>query len=272
VRMLIAILILAILSVPDKAGAVVVHWLGGLQQSAPVCSCIEASSLKTATVRPAILTSASTYYDYCSHLERILSGMNAYLPTVIVIGISTAEGSLQERELIRRLHAKGALIICDAGYGGCESGRFPAAYAETIAVGASNASLSPTYGNADLYDDDLGLVIPAVDSADDASAALSVPRGSEFAAAKIAGLIAYIMHRRPELTRDEIVALFKQNSKNGVVRRSDVLMTADPASQVGVRVIAPCCAFSFFGGVAILILLARCMGDLKPSESVSHDP
>ncbi len=121
-----------------------------------------------------------------------------------------------------------------------------------------NRLLASKYEAVEFYENDFGgsEAVPTITPGDSTSVTLAVFRGSEFAAAKIAGLAAYFMYRRPDLTRDEIIRLLRQYSKDGVPGRS-VFIALDPVVQANLGKGVTCLTISFLIGAAILLGLYR---------------
>ncbi len=141
---------------------------------------------------------------------------------VVNISLCSKNYNLLEHLMISELYEKGVIVVAAAGNDATSNRRYPAAYRETIAVAALHWKRKADYSN---YGSHIDLATSGFGSEKllkketsggglfiEETKYYSVRGGTSFATPRVAGLIAYLLRQRPELSPREIVHLVKENA------------------------------------------------------------
>ena len=129
-----------------------------------------------------------------------------------------------EHTLIRELSNKGVIIVAAAGNEDTSSECYPAAYDEAIAVAAvSNLGKKEKYSNYGSWIDiaaegHLHTQIQSLETKQyglyrEQKITYLITGGTSFAAPRVAGLIAYLLHQRSDLSSSDIIELTKNTTE-----------------------------------------------------------
>jgi len=144
----------------------------------------------------------------------------------VVVNLSFGSYSYDtlEHTLIRELSNKGVIIIASAGNENTSSECYPGAYDEVIAVAAvDNLGKKEKYSNYGPWIDIaaegyLNIQIQSIETEEyglsrEQKITYLITGGTSFAAPRLAGLIAYVLYQRPDLSSQSIVELIKNTAE-----------------------------------------------------------
>ena len=164
--------------------------------------------------------------EYLKALTRISDWVQNNPKVRVVVNLSFGSYSYDKLEhtLIRDLSNKGVTIVAAAGNENTSSECYPAAYDEAIAVAAvSNLGKKEKYSNYGPWIDiaaegHLNTQIQSIETDEyglyrEQKITYLITGGTSFAAPRVAGLIAYLLYQRPDLSSSAIVELIKNTTE-----------------------------------------------------------
>jgi len=164
--------------------------------------------------------------DYLEALTTILDSVKNSPEVRAVVNLSFGSYSYDplEHALIRGLSNKGVIIVAAAGNENTSSPCYPAAYDEAIAVAAvSSLGRKERYSNYGPWIDiaakgHLQTEIQSIESKNygvyrEEKITYLIKGGTSFAAPRVTGLIAYLLHQRPDLSSQDIVKLINDTAE-----------------------------------------------------------
>jgi len=175
---------------------------------APVMS-VSVEGLGEAPNKSAYLAGLRTALDYAEHHPRARVLVN--------VSLGSAEPNPEERDLIGRLTAAGALVVAAAGNADSERAEYPAAYPEVIAVAGATAegkALSSNFGaHVDIAaSGDITFIdyefLPYEQLRREMEA-----RGTSFAAPRVTATLAYLMRADPGLAPAEAWGIVQRTAR-----------------------------------------------------------
>ncbi len=159
--------------------------------------------------KSAYLAGLRTALGYAEHHPRARVLVN--------VSLGSAEPHSEERDLIGRLTAAGALVVAAAGNDGSEAPEYPAAYPEVIAVASATAegkALSSNFGShVDIAaSGDITFIdyefLPYEQLRREMEA-----RGTSFAAPRVTATLAYLMRADPNLSPAEAWGIVQRTAR-----------------------------------------------------------
>lgn len=164
--------------------------------------------------------------DYLEALTTILDYVRNRPIARVVVNLSFGSYSYDplEHSLIGELSNKGVIIVAAAGNENTSSLCYPAAYDQAIAVAAvSSSGRKENYSNYGPWIDiaaegHLQTEIQSIESRDygvyrEEKITYLIKGGTSFAAPRVTGLIAYLLHQRPDLSSLDIVELVNNTAE-----------------------------------------------------------
>lgn len=144
--------------------------------------------------------------------DAIRSCVDDYQCTVINLSSSSEETSEVLADAIQYADEKGVIIVCPVGNDGKETLNYPAAYDETIGVGAvdSHKNIS-SFSN---YNESVFVVAPGEEtiSLSRSRYGIRFRNGTSYAAPFVTGLAALLKEQYPQMTRTDFCEILKQSS------------------------------------------------------------
>lgn len=142
---------------------------------------------------------------------------------VVNISLGSYSPRPQEKQLIRDILERGAIIVAAAGNDGMEDSIYPAALDGVICVGASGNGFRKdysNYGNLDIFADgsyrtSQMITLPS-DTGIETHARRVTLNGTSFVAPKVSGLIVKMLRLEPSLESQQILEIL-QNTADDVV-------------------------------------------------------
>ncbi len=144
----------------------------------------------------------------------------------VVVNLSFGNYSYDtlEHTLIRELSNRGVIIVAAAGNENTSSECYPAAYDEAMAVAAvNNSGKKEKYSNYGPWIDIaaegyLSTQIQSIETKEyglyeEQKITYLITGGTSFAAPRVAGLIAYLLYQRPDLSSSAIIELIKNTTE-----------------------------------------------------------
>ena len=164
----------------------------------------------------ATLVSMKTSDHKRSEIHHVADAIRAcvddYQCSVINLSSSSEESSEVLAEAIRYADEKGVIIICPVGNDGNETRNYPAAYEETIGVGAvdSHKSVS-SFSNCN---NTVFIVAPGEEtfSLGRTRYGIVFRNGTSYAAPFVTGLAALLKERYPQMTRTDFCEILQRSS------------------------------------------------------------
>ncbi len=191
-----------------------------------VLGIIQKSNFGRGEVKAVDLGDTINKKDYLKALTRISDSVqnNPIARVVVNLSFGSYDYDPLEDALIRKLSNKGVIVVAAAGNENTSSSCYPAAYDETIAVAAvSSLGRKEKYSNYGSWIDiaakgHLQTEIQSIESKDygvyrEEKITYLIRGGTSFAAARVTGLIAYLLYQRPDLSSQKIVALIKNTAE-----------------------------------------------------------
>ena len=164
--------------------------------------------------------------EYLKALTRISDWVQNNPKARVVVNLSFGSYSYDtlEHTLIRELSNKGVIIVAAAGNENTSSECYPAAYDEAMAVAAvNNSGKKEKYSNYGPWIDIaaegyLSTQIQSIGTEEyglyrEQKITYLITGGTSFAAPRVAGLIAYLLHQRSDLSSSDIIELTKNTTE-----------------------------------------------------------
>lgn len=164
--------------------------------------------------------------EYLKALTRISDWVQNNPKARVVVNLSFGSYGYDtlEHTLIRELSNKGVIIVAAAGNENTSSECYPAAYDEAMAVAAvNNSGKKEKYSNYGPWIDIaaegyLSIQIQSIGTEEyglyrEQKITYLITGGTSFAAPRVAGLIAYLLYQRPDLSSSAIVELIKNTTE-----------------------------------------------------------
>lgn len=164
--------------------------------------------------------------EYLKALTRISDWVQNNPKARVVVNLSFGSYSYDtlEHTLIRELSNKGVIIVAAAGNENTSSECYPAAYDEAMAVAAvNNSGRKEKYSNYGPWIDIaaegyLSTQIQSIGTEEyglyrEQKITYLITGGTSFAAPRVAGLIAYLLHQRSDLSSSDIIELTKNTTE-----------------------------------------------------------
>ena len=164
--------------------------------------------------------------EYLKALTRISDWVQNNPKARVVVNLSFGSYSYDKLEhtLIRELSNKGVIIVAAAGNENTSSECYPAAYDEAMAVAAvNNSGKKEKYSNYGPWIDIaaegyLSTQIQSIGTEEyglyrEQKITYLITGGTSFAAPRVAGLIAYLLYQRSDLSSSDIIELIKNTTE-----------------------------------------------------------
>ncbi len=164
--------------------------------------------------------------EYLKALTRISDWVQNNPKARVVVNLSFGSYSYDtlEHTLIRELSNKGVIIVAAAGNENTSSECYPAAYDEAMAVAAvNNSGRKEKYSNYGPWIDIaaegyLSTQIQSIGTEEyglyrEQKITYLITGGTSFAAPRVAGLIAYLLYQRSDLSSSDIIELTKNTTE-----------------------------------------------------------
>ena len=164
----------------------------------------------------ATLVSMKTSDHKRSEIHHVADAIRAcvddYQCSVINLSSSSEESSEILAEAIRYADEKGVIIVCPVGNDGNETLTYPAAYKETIGVGAVDSH--KTISSFSNRNDSVFIVAPGEEtiSLGRSRYGIASRNGTSYAAPFVTGLAALLKERYPQMTRTDFCEILLRSS------------------------------------------------------------
>ena len=165
-------------------------------------------------------------YKYLEALRKVLEYIEQYPNRRVVLNCSFGSygRAFEESKLIKEMLDRGVIITAAAGNNNTSMPMYPAAYNGVIAVAAlDDEGRKAESSNFGKYIDISAewhfrtkvseVKIRNVGAMLERTYIYSIEGGTSFASPRVSGLIAYLLSRKPELQKDELIKIIKETAK-----------------------------------------------------------